>query len=229
VAVPMGLEAAEVVFFDAYGTLFDVQSIAGACARVAPGDAEAFTALWRSKQLEYSFLRTILGRYEGFWAVTGAALDYTAERYGLALTAGQRAALLDAWLGVDPYAEVPAALAALTDRPLGVLSNGEPRMLEELLARHDLRGRFRWVLSVDEVRAYKPAPAVYELVERHTGVDRRSVLFLSSNGFDVAGASAFGFRVCWVNRAAGPLDRLGFRPDAEVRSLAELPGLLAAG
>jgi 2-haloacid dehalogenase len=211
----------EALVFDLFGTLVDVRSVEAACAEETP-DPRAFVALWRQKQLEYSWLRALMGRYEDFWAVTTAALDYSIERLKVDAGDAARRRLLEAWLTVSPYPETTAALARLPPRPLAVLSNGSPHMLEQVLRSAGLRDRFAHVLSVEEVRTYKPAPAVYALAERHVGLPRERLLFVSSNAWDVAGARAFGLPVAWVNRAGGPPERLGAGPDLTVRDLAEL-------
>ncbi len=212
--------------FDLYGTLVDVRSLEAACAQET-ADPAAFLGVWRQKQLEYSWLRALMGRYEDFWAVTAAALDYTAERCAPDLDDAARARLLHAWRAVQPFPEVPAALDQLGPRRLVVLSNGSPRMLEEVLRGSGLRSRFAHVLSVDEVGTYKPAPAVYGLAEARLGVPRDHILFVSSNGWDAAGASAYGLRAAWVNRLGAPLERLGVRPALVVRDLDELARRLA--
>jgi 2-haloacid dehalogenase len=228
--VDTGLAGARAVTFDLYGTLLDVRSVEVACAAVVE-DAAAFVALWRQKQLEYSFLRTLLGRYAPFWQVTGDALEHAAERFGVALGQTERARLMDAWLRLAPYPEVPAALEQLAaaDRPLAVLSNGDPAMLEPALARAGLRDRFAHVLSVDAVRAYKPSAAVYELACRAFGLPAAEILFVSANGFDVAGAYHFGFPVAWLNRGGMAADRLDQAPRIQVRDLDELAAALGGG
>jgi 2-haloacid dehalogenase len=207
--------------FDLYGTLLDVRSVEARCAEVI-SDAAGLVTLWRAKQLEYAFLRTLMGRYEDFWRVTGDALDYAAERLGVTLTAAQRDRLMDAWLTLAPFPEVPAALRALADHPLAVLSNGSPRMLSAVLENSDLCDHFTHVLSVDAARAYKPLPAVYELAPQAFGLAPAEILFVSANGFDTAGARSFGYPVCWVNRTAATPDRLGQTPSITVRDLNEL-------
>ncbi len=214
------------LIFDLYGTLLDVSSVEATCA-AETADPAAFVGLWRQKQLEYSWLRALMGRYEDFWAVTAAALDYTILRVGVSISEPTRSRLLNAWLAVRPYAEVPAALDRLAPRPLTVLSNGSPRMLEEALQSAGLRSaglrdRFAHVLSVNEVRAYKPAPAVYALAERRLGLPRAQLLFVSSNAWDAAGARAFGLPAAWVNRTGAPPEKLGVLPDLIVRNFADL-------
>ena len=211
--------------FDAYGTIFDVASIVSVCGTVTP-TPEPFTALWRAKQLEYAFLRTIMHRYQDFWRITEDALHYTLKRHDVTVTAEQERLLLEAWLHLQPFPEVPDTLQRLQTFPRLILSNGSPAMLAQLLVNTKLQDEFDAVLSVDAVRCYKPAPQVYELAVRQLGCTPREIIFLSANGFDVAGAKAFGFTVCQVNRTGAPLDELGVMPDATLNTLAELPDVL---
>jgi 2-haloacid dehalogenase len=204
------------IAFDLYGTLLDVGSLTAACAAEVPvAEAGRFVELWRQKQLEYSWLRAHLGRYEDFWQVTADALDNAAARLGVRLSDAARQRLMDAWLELRPYPEVESALGEF-DVPLFVVSNGSPRMLQEVLARAALAPRFEALLSVDAVRTYKPAPAVYAMAEREIARPRKSILFVSANGWDVAGAQTFGFPVAWVNRSELPAERLGITPDIMV-------------
>jgi 2-haloacid dehalogenase len=214
------------VVFDLYGTLLNVASVEAACTSVV-ADAHAFTGLWRQKQLEYTWLRAVMGRYEDFEAVTAAALDYTITRVGASVSPEARRHLLDAWLAVPPYAEAAPALDRLRPRPLAVLSNGTPRMLEAGLQAAGLRDRFDHVLSVSVVRTYKPAPAVYALAERRLHLPREQLLFVSSNAWDVAGAKAFGLPTVWVNRMGAPREELGVVPDLVVATLTELADQVA--
>ena len=211
--------------FDVYGTLFDVTSVSETC-RELTSEPEAFSALWRAKQLEYTFLRSLMGRYEDFWRVTEDALLYTLKRYGLTATAEQRKRLMESWLHLRPFPEVREALKSLQRYKRVILSNGSPVMLVSLLENAGLRAEFDLVLSADAVQIYKPAPQVYELARQHLRLAREEIVFLSANGFDVVGAKAFGFTVCWVNRTGTTLDELGVSPDATVRSLGELTSTL---
>ena len=211
--------------FDAYGTLFDVHSVVEA-GRALARDPQALSLLWRQKQLEYTWLRTLMGRYEDFWAVTEAALRFALGRLGIAAGDEAVARLMDAYLSLATFPDVAGALAGLAGTPLGILSNGSPRMLDAAVRSSGLAGTFRHVLSVDAVKAYKPSPTVYELGPRAFGVPAGDILFVSSNAWDVAGAKAFGYRTCWCNRLAAPMDRLGVSPDFEVRTLDEIPGKL---
>jgi len=208
--------------FDAYGTLFDVHSVIAECRRVT-AEAEALSQLWRSKQLEYTWLRALMGRYEDFWSVTEAALRFATRRLNLRLDPAQHTRLLEAYLRLDAYPEVPKMVEALRGTPLAILSNGSPRMLQAVVEHTGLGPHLAYVLSADEVRTYKPSPAVYALGPKHLGVPKEQIVFVSSNSFDVVGARAFGFRVCWVNRAGAPLDELGVVPDATVSRLDEMP------
>jgi 2-haloacid dehalogenase len=211
--------------FDAYGTLFDVHSVVEA-GRALTRDPQALSLLWRQKQLEYTWLRTLMGRYEDFWAVTEAALRFALGRLGIVAGDEAVARLMEAYLSLATFPDVAGALTGLAGTPLGILSNGSPRMLDAAVRSSGLAGTFRHVLSVDAVRAYKPSPTVYELGPRAFGVPAGDILFVSSNAWDVAGAKAFGYRTCWCNRLAAPMDRLGVSPDFEVRTLDEIPGKL---
>jgi 2-haloacid dehalogenase len=210
--------------FDAYGTLFDVASVAEACAEVArePG---ALVSLWRAKQLEYSFLRALMGpaAYVDFWSITADALDFAAEKLGLKLSSAERERALHGWLEVRAYPEVEATLETLASdgRRCVILSNGSPNMLHAALTSAG-----QAVLSVDAVRTFKPHPRVYQMALDALATPPGDVLFLSSNGWDAAGARAFGLPVGWVNRTGAPVERLGFSPDMILPDLSALPPLL---
>jgi len=206
------------LLFDAYGTLFDVHSVMEA-GRAVTDDPAALSTLWRQKQLEYTWLRSLMGRYEDFWAVTEAALTFACRRLGLAVSPAQRARLMEAYLTLDPFPEVRDVLPRLADRPCAILSNGAPRMLEAAVAHSAIGGHLRAVISVDEVRTFKPSPVVYALGPARLGLPRERIGFVSSNGWDVAGARAFGLPAIWVNRQGAPPEELGVVPDLEVRDL----------
>jgi 2-haloacid dehalogenase len=208
--------------FDAYGTLFDVHSVVEA-GRAVTADPLALSVLWRQKQLEYTWLRSLMGRYEDFWAVTEAALRHSVRRLGLAAGDADQARLMDAYHTLACFPEVPEALARLGGRPRAILSNGAPRMLAAAVASSRLGGLIEHVISVDRVKIYKPAPAVYALGPSTLGVPADELLFVSSNGWDVAGAKAFGYRVAWCNRVGAPEEELGVRADYVVTNLMELP------
>jgi 2-haloacid dehalogenase len=208
--------------FDAYGTLFDVHSVVDA-GREITADPAALSTLWRQKQLEYTWLRALMGRYEDFWSVTEAALRYTVRRLGLAATEAQQRRLMDAYLSLACFPEVPAALARLAGRPRAILSNGSPKMLAAAVTSGGLAASLDHVLSVDAVKTYKPAPAVYALGPQAIGIPAAELLFVSSNAWDVAGAKAFGYRVAWCNRLGAPEDELGVRADVVISALDRLP------
>lgn len=217
----------QALVFDAYGTLLDVASVEDAC-RSATDAASALATLWRQKQLEYSWLRTLMGRYTDFWSVTADALDYALEALGLSVNPDTRERLLESWRQVRPFPDVAPALDRLRAWRLAVLSNGTPAMLDAALRRAGLRDRFAAVLSVDLIGTYKPAPQVYRIPEEALGIPRHEVLFVSSNGWDAAGARASGVLVAWVNRRGAPPERLGAPVDLMVRDLGELADVLLA-
>jgi 2-haloacid dehalogenase len=208
--------------FDAYGTLFDVHSVVEAGRAVTP-DPVALSTLWRQKQLEYSWLRSLMGRYEDFWAVTEAALRYAVRRLGITASETQLAALMDAYLHLACFPDVRDALGRLAPRPRAILSNGAPAMLQAAVRSSGLQPLLDHVISVDRVRVYKPAPAVYALAPATLGIDAGELLFVSSNAWDVAGAKAFGYRVAWCNRLGTPEEHLGVRADHVIATLTELP------
>ena len=219
----MAGEVAALVF-DAYGTLFDVHSVAKRAEALFPGRGAALSAAWRTKQLEYSWLRTLMERYEDFDRVTRAALEWALESLALEADEAARRALIEEYRRLATFPEVPAALESLAPaRALAILSNGHPGMLEAVVDHNGLRGRFRGgILSVHGARRFKPDPAVYRIAEEALGVPRALVGFVSSNGWDAAGAKSFGFRAFWVNRGGAPVERLGVRPDAILKALAGL-------
>jgi 2-haloacid dehalogenase len=215
--------------FDAYGTIFDVHSVSRLAERLFPGKGDALAAAWRAKQLEYTWLRSLMGRYEDFSRVTQAALDWSLESLALEADEKARASLLGEYRKLAMFPEVPAALEKLAAiKPLAILSNGHPDMLNAVVDHNGLRPRFRGgVLSVHPAKTFKPGADVYRLAEEQLGVTRSMVGFVSSNGWDAAGAKSFGFRAFWVNRGGAPVERLGVRPDAIVKDLGEVAGLLA--
>jgi 2-haloacid dehalogenase len=215
--------------FDAYGTIFDVHSVARLAEALYPGRGAALSVAWRTKQLEYSWLRTLMGRYEDFSRVTRAALEWALESLGLEAGDAAVRSLLEEYRKLAAFPEARGVLESLSrNRPLAILSNGHPEMLEAVVDHNGLRGFFRGgVLSVHAAQRFKPDPSVYRIAEEALGVTRSLMAFVSSNGWDAAGARAFGFRAFWVNRAGAPVERLGVRPDAIVKNLTELEALLA--
>ena len=220
----VGIEAC---VFDAYGTLFDVHSAVGQ-HRARLGDrADAVSGLWRAKQLEYTWQRTILKRYVDFWRVTGDSLDYALEAHGVE-DAALRDDLLHAYLSLDCYPEVREVLSTLKDAGLGIaiLSNGSPMMLEAAVESAGIGDLLDSVVSVDALGMYKPSPEVYELAMDEVGAGRGQVSFQSSNAWDAAAAATFGFRVAWCNRFGQVRERLPDAPDVEIRTLDELPAIV---
>jgi len=208
--------------FDAYGTLFDVHSVVEA-GRAITSDPAALSATWRQKQLEYTWLTTLMGRYVDFWAITESALRYAVRRLDLAADDADLRRLMDAYLALACFPEVTPALERLEGRPRAILSNGAPRMLAAAVASSGLGRLLHHVISVDAVKRYKPSPEVYALGPTTLGISAGDLLFVSSNAWDVAGAKAFGYRVAWCNRTQAPPEELGLRPDVVVGRLDELP------
>ena len=214
--------------FDAYGTLFDVHSVAQACEREFPGHGAAISSTWRAKQLEYTWLRALMVQYEDFSRVTAAALEYACRVRRLTLDTAVKSRLMDEYFRLEPFPEVREALAGLAGRRLLILSNGSPHMLSAVVEHAGLKDAFEHVLSVQSVKTYKPSPAVYQLAATRTKLERGSIGFVSSNFWDICGAGAFGFHTYWVNRTGATPDALGYSPHATLSSLAELKGLVAA-
>ena len=213
--------------FDAYGTLFDFASAAAQCEDLPDEYAKPLTALWRDKQLQYTWLRGLSGRHADFWQVTGDALDFALETLGIG-TPGLRRRLMELYLTLDPFPEAPEVLRQLKAAGIAtaILSNGSPRMLSAVIANADIGPLFDAVISVEEVGVFKPHPKVYQCAVDRLGVTPAQVAFQSSNAWDAWAASAFGMRVVWCNRYGQRRERLPGLPDAEIRTLAELPTLL---
>jgi 2-haloacid dehalogenase len=214
--------------FDAYGTLFDVHSAVRRHAAACGANAEAISALWRQKQLEYTWTRSLMRRHADFWEVTGEALDHALRVHGRE-DAGLRRALMEAYLALDAYPEVPDMLRRLKAAEVrtAILSNGAPEMLAAAVRSAGLTDLLDGVYSIESVGIYKPDPRVYALAVEGLGVPNERIWFQSSNVWDAAAAGVFGFNVVWCNRAGAPLEYgWAFRP-IEVRSLAELPDIVA--
>jgi 2-haloacid dehalogenase len=212
--------------FDAYGTLFDVHSVVVRAASDIPGDLNALSILWRRKQLEYTWLRSLMERYEDFWSITEAALRAAVTQLKIEATERQLDGLMQAFLRPSAFPDVKPALDGLRGVPLAILSNGSPWMLECMVGDSGLASRFAEIISVDRVKTYKPSPRVYALAPDVLKVPREDILFVSSNSWDVAGAKAFGFKVCWCNRSQGNMERLGFSADVTVTDLGEIADYL---
>lgn len=218
------------IVFDAYGTLFDVAGAARRAAAEPEGAALAsvwarLAEDWRTRQTEYTWLRTVMGAHADFAEVTADALDWALDAHGVH-DAQLRARLLQLYNRLPAYPEVPATLAGLAARGkrLAILSNGTPQMLADAIAASSLEGVFEAVISVEEAGRYKPDPSVYALVQARMGVSPAQVLFVSANGWDAAGAARFGFTTAWINRRGAPIERLSHGPS---RILPDLSGLLS--
>lgn len=210
------------VVFDAYGTLLDVGSVTAACEARLPGRGGELSRLWRQRQLEYTWLRSLMGRYVDFWQVTADALTHALAALGAPADQAVVDELRAVYLTLAPFAEVPAALARLAPLRRLVLSNGTAAMLDAALGHAGLLPHLEAVLSVEQVGSFKPAPQVYALANAHLACRPAEVLFVSANGWDVAGAAHAGLTVCWVNRAGAAPEQLGGSPRLVVRDLAEL-------
>lgn len=215
--------------FDAYGTLFDFAAAARRCRDELGDSAERLTALWRDKQMQYTWLRAAQNRHADFWQVTGDALDFALETLEIEKP-GLRSRLMELYLTLDTFPEVPDALGQLKRVGLqtAILSNGSPKMLDAAIKGARLEGLLDAVLSVEAVGVYKPHPRVYQLAVDRLGLPARAIAFQSSNAWDAYAASAFGMRVVWCNRYGQRPERLPGAPDREINSLAQLPALVGA-
>lgn len=237
------------VVFDAYGTLYDVQSVADVTEQSFPGYGDLITQVWRMKQLEYSWLRSLMERYEDFAVVTRASLVFTLRCLDLPQDPAVIARLMERYLRLDPYPDARTTLEALGGYQRAILSNGSPSMLRALVSASGLGQLLDATISVDARKAFKPSPQAYTLIERVLGTPPQEVLFVSSNPFDVAGAKSFGLEVAWIERIKPDtlarnlvardrlapltmfqilrtqLDELGFTPDHRIGSLSELPAI----
>ncbi len=221
------------VIFDAYGTLFDVHSVVAAAEQMFPGHGDALSQLWRQKQIEYTQLRTLAdpagGRYQPFWNITLDALRHAARKLAVPLDAAGEKRLMDEYACLSAYPDTVPALRRLRslragDAPIGVaiLSNGNPQMLDIAVKSAGMTGLFDHILSVDAVRAYKPAPAAYALGTQAFGAAAREIVFVSSNGWDAAGAGWFGYTTFWINRTGAPAEELGVAPHRTGGGMADL-------
>ena len=213
--------------FDAYGTLFDVHSAVGKHRHRLGDVADPVSNLWRTKQLEYTWLRSLMGHHADFWQVTQDALDFAFDMHGID-NPDLRKDLMEAYLKLDCYPEVPEALSILKRRGfrLAILSNGTPTMLEAAVKNSGIGELIEKNFSVEAVGIFKPEPRVYQIAADGMKVRSEEIVFQSSNAWDASGASAFGFKVAWVNRFGQSEERLPGRPDVEIRNLIELPKFL---
>jgi 2-haloacid dehalogenase len=239
------------VVFDAYGTLYDIQSVASVTEEAFPGYGGIITQVWRLKQLEYTWLRSLMRRYEDFSAVTRDSLAYSLRCLGLTYDEETFENIMEKYLHLDLYPDALASLAAMKDRKLAILSNGSPAMLDALVRNSGLDRVLDATISVDTNKIFKPSPDAYSLIESTLNVPPSDVLFISSNPWDAAGAKSFGLNVAWIERVTPEamalaciesdvlppltmfwalrtqMDELGFEPDYRIRTLSELPALLS--
>lgn len=213
--------------FDAYGTLFDVHSAVGKHRERLGDIADQVSAVWRTKQLEYTWLRSLMGHHADFWQVTRDALDYAFDMHSVK-DSDLRKDLIEAYLKLDCYPEVPGALAELKERgfEIAILSNGTPTMLEAAVKNSGLESLVPKIFSVEQVGIFKPDPRVYQIAADELNIEPGDIIFQSSNAWDASGAAAYGFKVAWVNRFGQSPERLPGKPDVEIKDLSKLPVLL---
>lgn len=238
------------IVFDAYGTLYDVQSVAAVTEEAFPGYGELITQIWRLKQLEYTWLRSLMGRYEDFSVITRESLVFTLKALGLTFDAAVFEHIMKKYVHLDLYPDAKTALAGLKDCKLAILSNGSTDMLNALVRNTGLDKILDATISIDSTKIFKPAPRTYELIEQTLGVKPQEVLFVSSNPFDACGAKAFGLNVAWIERVTPQamaaefdkadrvrplsmfkalrmqMDEFGWEPDHRITALADLPKLV---
>lgn len=216
--------------FDAYGTLFDVHSAVGKHRSRLGEHADRISQLWRTKQLEYTWLRSLMGQHRDFWQVTQDALDFAFATHGVSDSALHRD-LMQAYLQLDCYPEVATTLQQLKDKGYrtAILSNGSPTMLTAAVTQARIAHLLDATISVETVGIYKPSPRVYQLAMNQLGAAAPEISFQSANAWDAAAAASVGLRVVWINRFNQQWERLGTVPDAELQSLSALPAVLAGG
>ena len=220
----------EAFVFDVYGTLFDVHSVTALAESLAPGRGSALSQLWRAKQLEYTWLSSLMGPSaagrDDFAVLTARALDYASASLAIDLGGDAHEHLCGAYLTLAPFADAAASLAALAPRPRWILSNGTLAMLEPLIRQSGLDRHLDGMLSVDAAGIFKPSPRVYQLAVDRLQLPAARIGFVSSNCWDAIGAKSFGFTTFWINRLRAPVDRHGPAPDRIIDTLADLPPLI---
>jgi 2-haloacid dehalogenase len=239
--------ALRALVFDAYGTLYDVQSVRGLATSLCGDKGELITQIWRLKQLEYTWLQALMRDYADFWGVTRASLEFALESAGVTSTPALCEPLMEKYLALDLYPEAREALTSLKGRRLAILSNGSPKMLDALVKASEIGPLLSDVISVDRAKTFKPDPKCYELAVRALGIAKHEILFVSSNSFDVAGAKHYGFGVAWIDRGGGPTvpassnvhpaelfkllrgraEKVGYTADYRIEALTDLAALVA--
>ena len=213
------------IIFDAYGTLFDVNSAAEKCKDKIGDKWESFANFWRTTQLEYTWLRSLMKRHKNFWQVTEDSLDKSMKAYKI--DSSMRNELLDLYKILSPFTEVPEVLKSLKEKDfkLAILSNGTPTLLDELVKSNNLENLFDDLFSIEEVRIYKPDSKVYDLPIKKYQIQKNEIVFLSANTWDVSGGGNFGFNSIWVNRGNNIFDNLDYKPRHIIKNLSELVDL----
>ncbi len=239
----------EAFVFDAYGTLYDVQSVSQVTEQEFPEHGELITQVWRIKQLEYTWLRSLMRDYRSFWEISEESLDFTLKAIGLPIEKGTVERIMDKYLHLDPYGDCLQALDSLKGTPLAILSNGNQEILDQLVKNTGLDSHLDAVISIEKVRSFKPSPEAYDLVEQRLSIKPENVMFVSSNSFDASAAKHFGFQVSWIERVtpdalaaeiaasdvAGPstmfkilrmqMENFDMAPDHKLKSLTDLVDL----
>ncbi len=214
------------IIFDAYGTLFDVNSAAQKCKYKIGDKWERFANYWRTTQLEYTWLRSLMNKHKDFWQVTEDSLEKSMIAFNI--DNSMKNELLDLYKVLSPFKEVQKTLKQLKEKnyKLAILSNGTPELLSELVNSNNLKNIFNDVFSIEEVRIYKPSSKVYEIPINKYLIKKNEILFLSSNTWDVSGAGNFGYNTAWVNRNKNIFDKLDYKPNYEIRDLSELLSII---
>lgn len=215
------------IAFDAYGTLFDVYSVAQKCEIEYPGKGIEISKIWREKQLEYSWLQTLMGHYKNFWQITEDALRYSLNSFGLLYDAEKINEIMSSYFNLNIYPEVIESLQMFRPRKLVILTNGNVEMFDKLIAGTGLNKYLDGFLSADMVQLFKPRPEVYQLAVDSFKTGKDEILFVSSNAWDIAGAKSFGFNVGWINRLNKPYEQLGAQADYVVSNLLELAQIIS--
>jgi 2-haloacid dehalogenase len=224
-----GMNDIKAFAFDAYGTIFDVFSVTELCEQLFPGKGNALAQLWRMKQLQYSLLRSLMGRHRDFWKLTEDSLAYAVKNLQLQATPETRTRLMEAYLNLAVFPDVKPGLIALKNKGLrlALLSNGEPKMLEASVENGGISGLLDGIISIEEVGIYKPSPRVYNLGPGRMKVSNTELGFVSSNSWDINGASSAGLITFWIQRSQGePPEELGFAADYTVKNITDLAGLV---
>jgi 2-haloacid dehalogenase len=215
--------------FDAYGTLFDVFSVTALCERLYPGKGNQLAQIWRAKQLQYSLLRSLMGRHRDFWGLTEDGLVWASKNLQLDLTADNKKQLMDAYLNLTAFPDVKPGLDALKEQglKLAILSNGEPKMLAAVVDSAGIRNLLDDIISVEDVKIFKPSPRVYNLGAERMKVANAELGFISANSWDINGAASAGLTPFWIQRTASEVpEELGFEAGAVVKAITDLPPLL---